>query len=51
MAGILIADDQARSAPFAVGLLTGREDARIDAAIATATKAYGDLVKVRRFWR
>ena len=50
MAGILIADDQARSA-FAAGLLTGREDARIDAAIATATKAYGDLAKVERFWQ
>jgi hypothetical protein len=43
-----------RSSPkraFAAGLLTGREDARIDAAMATATKAYGDLVKVRRFWQ
>jgi CHAD domain-containing protein len=36
---------------FATGLLTGREDARLDAAMAAATEAYGDLVKVKPFWR
>ena len=44
----------ARSNPnraFAAGLLTGREDARIDAAMAAAKDAYADLVKVKRFWR
>jgi hypothetical protein len=36
---------------FATGLLTGRRDARIDAAMATATRAHGDPAKVRRFWQ
>jgi len=36
---------------FAAGLLTGREDARIDAAMTAATDAYADLAKVRPFWR
>jgi triphosphatase len=35
---------------FAAGLLTGREDARIDAAMAAAKDAYADLVKVKPFW-
>jgi triphosphatase len=36
---------------FAAGLLTGREDARIEPAMTEATHAYADLVKVKRFWR
>jgi triphosphatase len=36
---------------FAAGLLTGREDARIEPAMATATQAYADLAKVKPFWR
>src|SRR5262249_20605126 len=36
---------------FAAGLLTGREDARMDAAIITTTEAYAALVKVKPFWR
>ena len=36
---------------FAAGLLTGREDARMEAAMTAATEAYADLVKVRPFWR
>ena len=36
---------------FAAGLLTGREDARIEAAITTANEAYVDLAKIKRFWR
>jgi len=36
---------------FAAGLLTGREDARIEAAITAADEAYSDLAKVKRFWR
>jgi triphosphatase len=36
---------------FAAGLLTGREDARIEPAMTSATHAYADLVKVKRFWR
>jgi triphosphatase len=36
---------------FAAGLLTGREDARIEPAMTAATHAYADLVKVKRFWR
>ncbi len=36
---------------FAAGLLTGREDARMEAAMATATEAYTNLVEVKPFWR
>jgi CHAD domain-containing protein len=36
---------------FAAGLLTGREDARLDAAMTAATEAYTDLAKVKPFWR
>ena len=36
---------------FAAGLLTGREDARTEAAMAAATKAYGELTEVKPFWR
>jgi triphosphatase len=36
---------------FAAGLLAGREDARIEAAMTAATDAYADLAKVKAFWR
>jgi CHAD domain-containing protein len=36
---------------FAAGLLTGREDARLDAAMSAATDAYAELAKVKPFWR
>jgi triphosphatase len=36
---------------FAAGLLTGREDARIEAAMKTATDAYADLANMKPFWR
>ena len=36
---------------FAAGLLTGREDARVEAAITEANEAYLDLARVKRFWR
>ena len=36
---------------FAVGLLTGREDARKEAAMKAATEAYSDLAAVKPFWR
>jgi triphosphatase len=36
---------------FAAGLLTGREDARIEPAMTAAMNAYADLAKVRPFWR
>jgi triphosphatase len=39
------------SRAFAAGLLTGREDARIEAAIRAANAAYADLTKIKRFWR
>ena len=39
------------SRAFAAGLLTGREDARTEAAIAAANEAYLDLTKIKRFWR
>ena len=40
-----------RSRAFAAGLLTGREDARIEPAMTAAKNAYADLAKVRPFWR
>ena len=40
-----------RRRAFAAGLLTGREDARLDAAMASATGAYAELAKVKPFWR
>jgi hypothetical protein len=36
---------------FAAGLLTGREDARMEAAMMATMEAYADLVKVKPFWR
>jgi inorganic triphosphatase YgiF len=36
---------------FAAGLLTGREDARKDAALTAATDAFADLAKVKPLWR
>ena len=36
---------------FAAGLLTGREDARIEVAMRAATEAYADLRRVKPFWR
>ena len=36
---------------FAAGLLTGREDARIDTAIETANETYVDLAKIKPFWQ
>jgi inorganic triphosphatase YgiF len=36
---------------FAAGLLTGREDARIEPAMTAAMNAYADLVKVKPFWQ
>jgi CHAD domain-containing protein len=35
---------------FAAGLLTGREDARLDAAMAAATENYAAFAAVKRFW-
>jgi triphosphatase len=45
---------QKRSNPsrvFAAGLLTGREDARVEAAMALATEAHAEFVKIKPFWR
>lgn len=36
---------------FAAGLLTGREDARLDTVVASASDAHAALVKVKPFWR
>ena len=35
----------------AAGLLSEREDARVEAAMAVATEAYAELAKVKPFWR
>jgi triphosphatase len=39
------------SRAFAAGLLTGREDARTEAAMKAATKAYAQFAKIKPFWR
>jgi CHAD domain-containing protein len=39
-----------RKRAFAAGLLTGREDARLDTAMAAAVQAYAELAKVKPFW-
>jgi len=36
---------------FAAGVLTGREDARMEAAMAAATDAYAELSQIKPFWR
>lgn len=36
---------------FAVGLLTGREDARIESAMPAACEAYAELAGVKPFWQ
>ena len=36
---------------FAAGLLTEREDARIDRVVASASDAHAALVKIKPFWR
>jgi hypothetical protein len=41
--------DQAR-AHTVHGLLTGHEDARADAAMITAKKAYAEFAKSKTFW-
>ena len=51
---VAMSDKRRRSNPsraFAAGLLTGREDARVDAAIVAAKQGYVDLAKVKPFWR
>jgi triphosphatase len=40
-----------RSRVFAAGLLTGREDARIESVMTAAIDAYADLAKMKPFWR
>jgi hypothetical protein len=43
-----------RSSPkraFAAGLLSGREDARLDAVLANAADACAALARVKPFWR
>lgn len=48
-----LGNEHRRSDPnrvFAAGLLTGREDARLEAALAAATDACGELAKVKLFW-
>jgi hypothetical protein len=54
IAAMAIPRQRPRSTPtraFAAGLLTGREDARIETAMAAATEAYADLSKIKPFWR
>jgi inorganic triphosphatase YgiF len=41
----------AQNGAFAAGLLTGREDARLDSAMAKATAAYAGFAKAKAFWR
>ena len=39
-----------RNCIFAAGLLTGRENARAEAAMVAATKAHEEVTKVKPFW-
>jgi triphosphatase len=39
-----------RKRAFAAGVLTGREDARMDAAMSAATHAHADLARIKPFW-
>jgi triphosphatase len=36
---------------FAAGLLAGREDARLDSALAAANAAYSEVAMIKPFWR
>ena len=36
---------------FAAGLLTGREDARLDAVLESANDAHAELIRIKPFWR
>src|SRR5262249_55369768 len=40
-----------RKRAFAAGLLTGHEDARLDAVMENATHAHAALAKIKPFWR
>jgi CHAD domain-containing protein len=40
-----------RKRAFAAGVLTGREDARLDAVLERATEAHAALAKIKPFWR
>jgi triphosphatase len=40
-----------RKRAFAAGLLTGREDARLDAVLERATEAHTALARIKPFWR
>jgi CHAD domain-containing protein len=51
ISAIGIRDRPDPSLVFAAGLLTGREDARIEPAMTAAIEAYADLAKVKPFWR
>lgn len=52
MAAIGIGQHRTRpSHAFAAGLLTGREDARAEAAMTAATQAYAEFAKIKPFWR
>jgi inorganic triphosphatase YgiF len=54
IAAMAIRRQRSESTPtraFAAGLLTGREDARIESAMAAAREAYAELSKIKAFWR
>jgi triphosphatase len=40
-----------RKRAFAAGVLTGREDARLDAVLQKATEAHAALARIKPFWR
>ena len=42
--------DGSRKRAFAVGLLTGREDARLDRVLESANDAHLALVRIKPFW-
>jgi CHAD domain-containing protein len=40
-----------RKRAFAAGLLTGREDARLDAVLEDADDAHAALIRIKPFWQ
>ena len=51
LAAIAIRRGSKPNRAYAAGLLSEREDARVEAAMAVATEAYAELAKAKPFWR
>ena len=51
LAAIAIRRGSKPNRAYAAGLLSEREEARFEAAMAVATEAYAELAKAKPFWR